>query len=426
MKTWTHDYWHRQLGQSSKYNSVGQMVMESGGVLAGYGSGTLIGDGQWVLTASHVVDQFDGLTFRLGDGEPDSGFSEERTYTADSWYVHSGWANTFGSLSAGYDIALVRLNEVADARPANLIDPGTNDLDDDVTYVGFGSTGTGMTGTYLFDGIKRAGTNTVYEYEPASDNRITHTRFDQSPEDVFYSGPAWDFVNGGISASAEDYPRGLEYGAGPGDSGGAMFRGDTDTLAGVISYLYAPWTFLPNGTYHDYTGAVRVEPFLDWIHDTINTYEDEGAGGAFTDALVGTPGNPALGVGFWEDLLDPDDETIYNGRTLAERWILQSGHAGLYALPMAGEPGHYNPDDLNALVDPNELHPELAELFEKLSDEGLEELLDEEWAMLEFLRQNPGYEIEGWEDLDVPEPATIALFGLGTLALLRRGRRSAA
>src|SRR5439155_27309517 len=106
----------------------------------GFGaSGTLI-ENNWVLTAAHVMDGTASAQFTVGG----------RTYGVSKWITHPRWDN---ALRRGYDLALVKLNvPVSNVAPATLY-TGHQELGATATFVGFGRTGTGVTGfTQDFDG----------------------------------------------------------------------------------------------------------------------------------------------------------------------------------------------------------------------------------------------------------------------------------
>ncbi|XP_053171534.1 elastase-1-like [Scomber japonicus] len=72
--------------------------------------GTLIERG-WVMTAAHCVDS--NRTWRVVAGEHDlnSNSGDEQILTVQTVYIHPGWDS--GRVSAGYDIALLRLSTEA-------------------------------------------------------------------------------------------------------------------------------------------------------------------------------------------------------------------------------------------------------------------------------------------------------------------------
>jgi len=137
------DSLHQNLAALADYAGVGQFIGKTS-TSSFAASGTLIAP-DWILTAAHVVDQATSLTFKVGGN----------SYTASQWVYHSKWN---GNLAAGYDIALVKLGSIPGIAAATRYS-GSDELGALGTSVGFGKTGTGLTGATTFDGIKRAGHN---------------------------------------------------------------------------------------------------------------------------------------------------------------------------------------------------------------------------------------------------------------------------
>ncbi len=217
-------------------------------------SGTLISD-QWVLTAGHVVDAATNLTFTIGGSN----------YTADLWGAHPNWD---GNLLAGYDLGLFRLDA-----PVNNVAPATRysageEAFSQMTTVGFGLTGTGISGATTFDGTKRAGTNNI---GLLLSDRVMLADFDD---------PA---LKPGLLESLLPHmaETDLEYLAAPGDSGGGMFIDNNGTweLAGVNSFI-AGLDGNPDSNYGDWQGGVRVGHFNDWIDEVLDGSITLTAGGA--------------------------------------------------------------------------------------------------------------------------------------------------
>ncbi len=246
------------LGALPQYASVGQVVGATTGS-GFYASGTLIAP-NWALTAAHVVDSATDLTLTFGGA----------SFAASNWVAHSKWD---GNLGKGYDIGLVQFE--TDIVAATGIDPaslyaGTDELSRVGSAVGFGTTGTGLSGWTTFDGQKRAGQNVIDTLlqTPGKGNRVLLSDFDNP------NGPS-------DSSWGSTSPLDLEYLIAPGDSGGGLFidvQGET-MLAGVHSFGWGILDGTPDSNYGDASGHTRVSSFIDWIMSFINPSAGGGGGG---------------------------------------------------------------------------------------------------------------------------------------------------
>lgn len=251
------DQLYLDLAAQSKYNSVGliQISTLTGNYL---GSGTLISD-QWVLTAGHMVYDATSLSFTVGGS----------TYTSSQWMAYSKYN---GDLLAGYDIGLAKLDSaVVGINPAERY-TGSDELGMVGTMVGYGMTGTGLTGAVDFDWQKRAGQNVLdvlYKKggKPKDAPRILLSDFD-NPNDA------------GDNAYGSATPLDLEYSPAPGDSGGGVFIevGGLTLLAGVHSFG-ASYDGDTNSDYGDVMGNIRVSEFNAWIDDILAGNTDSGGKG---------------------------------------------------------------------------------------------------------------------------------------------------
>ncbi len=225
------------------YPSVGRIIFGTDSGLFG-GSGTLIAD-DWVLTAGHVVDEANWLDFTIGGD----------TYSADKWIPYQSWK---GDLLAGRDIGLINLSSpVENVQPAQRYQ-GSEELLAEATFVGYGTTGTGLTGAIYPGGEKRAGQNVIdVLYGRGKKQRLFLTDFD-NPNDPSDS----------VFGSTE--PLDLEFLVSFGDSGGGVFiEGESGPLlAGVNSFIGLNEDGITCG-YGDISGHTRVSVFNRWIDRTI-------------------------------------------------------------------------------------------------------------------------------------------------------------
>jgi secreted trypsin-like serine protease len=215
-------------------------------------SATLIDD-DWILTAGHCLDEV-GLsasdwTFDLSDSGGGVHVGAER-------YLNPGWV---GELKDGTDIALLKLaTRESTVAPAS-INTDTSEVGRTATHVGYGLTGTGLTGAITPAGTKRAGNNVV-----DIDGSVVSGYSDDILFEDFDSGSAGDNWSG--SATQQD----LEYLIAGGDSGGALFMdfGSGPVVAGVHSFIASVDGNL-DADYGDLAGSTRVSSYASWISSTM-------------------------------------------------------------------------------------------------------------------------------------------------------------
>lgn len=226
------------LAAETEYASVGLFVNSWGYT----GSGILIAP-DWVLTAAHNLILANSGTFTI-NGIP---------YASSSLFLNPGWQNNnpFG----GYDFGLVHLAEpVQGVTPAVLYE-GSSEIGQTAVFVGYGFTGTGLTGYQTLDNQKRAFQN-VIDGDFGNPSLLLGSDFDNPsiPDNGF----------------GESMPLPLEGSVAFGDSGGGVFItvGQQSYLAGVISFVAAT-DGNANGDYGDLSGFGRVSAFNSWILSTI-------------------------------------------------------------------------------------------------------------------------------------------------------------
>jgi len=224
---------------------------------AGAGSGTVIANGWWVLTAAHVVFGVpaSSVSFQIGAA----------TYNAQNVYIYPGYSGIT------HDIALIELNApVAGVTPAQIY-TGTNEIGKHGHSVGYGLTGTGTTGfinnTY---GTKRAMRNVIDliilpDGTINPNGTILLSDFD-SPAGTNNSLGPW---------GSSPTPLDLEGMGAPGDSGGPVFilEGGVWYIAGVHSFIGDLGPPAGNGQvdarYGDILGSTRVSSYAGWINSVV-------------------------------------------------------------------------------------------------------------------------------------------------------------
>lgn len=260
------------LDLGNAYTSVGQFYGETDSY-SFWGSGVLI-DSQWVLTAGHVLDGATSLTYTIGGQD----------YDVTQAAVHRRWN---GDLSLGYDIGLALLDSpVTDITPAKRY-KARRELGEVGTYVGFGKTGTGLTGSTQFDGEKRA-----------TQNMIDHALPSGGRNDRVYMSDFDNPNNAADSRYGSSTPLAMEGLIAPGDSGGGVFihvRG-RDLLVGINSFG-AAYDGNVNSDYGDLEGFIRVYVFNNWINNVIGSDDPESRDDVFS-LTAGTPsgGTPLVAI----------------------------------------------------------------------------------------------------------------------------------
>ena len=264
------------LNLGSNYSSVGHISLHSSDGNDYLASGTLI-DSHWVLTAGHVVDGATSLWWN-----PDPQGQAFQGYQASQWYAFPKWN---GNVSSGYDLGLMYFTTDLAAQAGidpSLLYTGSNEVGQVGTMVGYGTTGTGLTGYTTYDYQKRGGQNMIDAVlnTPGKDNRVLLSDFD-NPH------------NAADSSWGSSSPLDLEALISPGDSGGGLFLdiGGINYLAGVNSFGWGILDGDPNSDYGDAAGFTRVSSFVDWIMSYVN-----GSGGSTSGGGGGKNGGGGGGT----------------------------------------------------------------------------------------------------------------------------------
>jgi len=201
---------------AADYTSLGAQYTTVGGVLVGasFGSATLIGT-NWILTAAHVPGALTSGSF----------FLNGNTYAVTNIVRDPLWSGSVGI--GGHDFALGFIaGGVAGVTPSGYY-AGADELGKVGTSVGFGLTGTGLTGATGL-GAKRGFQNVIdgRDIDPGLAGLIAD--FDKPDGSTNTLG----------SIGSSPTPLGLEGNAAQGDSGGGLFADffGTQLLVGVTSY----------------------------------------------------------------------------------------------------------------------------------------------------------------------------------------------
>lgn len=222
------------LAASPAFAAVGTFVSSWGYT----GSGILIAP-DWVLLSAHELAAASSGTFTIGG----------TSYSSSALISNPGWN---GNPLNGSDFGLVHLSSSVTAIPPAMIYTGTSEFGQVGTYVGYGFTGTGLTGYQTSLGIQERAFQNVLDGSFGNPSLLLGSDFDNPDATANWWGDA--------------NPLPLEGCVTPGDSGGGLFitEGSQTYLAGVISFVSST-NGTQNGVYGDLSGAGRVSTYAPWI-----------------------------------------------------------------------------------------------------------------------------------------------------------------
>jgi len=244
---------HLALAAQPQYDPVG-VVKRFGTIVDS--SGILISP-NWVLTAAHTIPS--------GAPTPTDTWTFGGEIRGIAQAIRN--PNSDGQIANGFDVALHRLDSpITTIAPAPLYTGTAASLiDQTLTYVGYGKSGTGSTGDTIAAGTKRAGMNIAEQLGFVSGPNIYSDQLLFADMDA--QGGGWGNPLGGPLRSN---PVPLEILIALGDSGGGLFveQGGQFFVAGVHSLLF---DLNPTGTlgFGDMMATTTIEQSLAWILQTI-------------------------------------------------------------------------------------------------------------------------------------------------------------
>jgi Trypsin len=249
--------YHAELAMESRFQAAGSVNF--GG--SAFGSGTLIAPG-WVLTAAHgtEITTGDQVQFTIGG----------RTYQGAESSEHPLWMGT-SRITEGYDLALVRLEEMVEGVEPAEIYRGGSVVGRQAILVGAGLTGNGFGGQVPGTlGTLHAGLNTIDTTADQLSSFLPGFELSSNGLVIDFDGPTTPGLNRIGSAA----PLAQEFFPGQGDSGGAYWVEDTDgvwRLASVQSWGTTNGFGTNFGMYGNMAISAKLyeDVVLDWVGATV-------------------------------------------------------------------------------------------------------------------------------------------------------------
>jgi hypothetical protein len=243
---------YRHLGNRAAFKSVGRVEIDYGQGYEAIGTATLYGRDR-LVSAAHVFDD-SALAGAVGVR---INFGKGRIQNID--FATPGVVNInprYNSATLNNDVSVVFLPQPFTLAPARLYHGRRIKLSSAITFVGYGDTGTGLTGSRFYSIAKRGGQNSLDRY--VNRGRDFLVDFDR-PGTAKYNS---------LGSSAALSLEGL---IGPGDSGGSVWvrKGRHWKVIGINDYG-VDW--FPNGRgngieddYGDRSGFVYLPKYSAWM-----------------------------------------------------------------------------------------------------------------------------------------------------------------
>ena len=276
------------------YDGVADIIIDTpSGFIRG--SGVLIqgGNGQYILTAAHVVDHMVsmGASSVFFDMPAPAGRTQVGIAAV---YIQPQWDGTLqrdGNFMYGNDLAIIELAAPAPAGAEQYpLYRGSAEVGAVGTKLGYGRSGTGDQGEVIHSGTKRMGENLYDALADIFADEAYGNIFGQNHIDPPLAGAqlAYDFDNGvaandafGVFLKIYDLGVDREVLAAPGDSGGPTFI--NGQVAGITSYgmrmAYSDLLADPLGTsdidgllnssYGEFAVDTRVAYYAPWVDSVV-------------------------------------------------------------------------------------------------------------------------------------------------------------